>query len=59
MSDNLIDKNWYSPEAQRSDREAATVELHKMKALEIKFRITHRMVIEKTSCGIRIRYVKK
>lgn len=59
MSDNLIDKNWYSPEAQRSDREAATVELHKMKALEIKFHITRRKMIEKTPCGIQIRYVRK
>lgn len=59
MSNTLINKNWYSSEAQKADREAATQVLHKMKALEIKFGITHRRVIEKTPFGVRIRYLKK
>lgn len=59
MSDPLIDKNWYSSEAQKADREAATLVLHKMKALEVKFGITRRKVIEKTPFGVRIRYVEK
>ena len=59
MSDHLIDKNWYSPETQKTDRENATTALNKMKALEIKFGITHRKVIEKTPLGVRIRYIKK
>lgn len=32
-----IDRNWYSPESQKQDRESAQKVLDKMKALEIKF----------------------
>ena len=59
MSNDLIDKNWYSPEAQRADREIAIQALHKMKALEIKFGVTHKRVKQKTPFGVRITYVKK
>lgn len=55
----MIDKNWYSSEAQKQERELAKEVLHKMKALEIKFGVTRRRVVEKTEFGTRVRYLKK
>ncbi|MDB9201821.1 hypothetical protein [Odoribacter splanchnicus] len=54
-----IDRNWYSPESQKQDRESAQKVLDKMKALEIKFSSLREKVIERTDFGIRIRYIKK
>lgn len=49
-----IDRNWYSPESQKQDRESAQKVLDKMKALEIKFSSLREKVIERTDFGIRI-----
>lgn len=54
-----VDRNWYSPESQKQDRESAQNVLDKMKALEIKFSSLREKVIERTDFGIRIRYIKK
>lgn len=54
-----VDRNWYSPESQKQDRESAQNVLDKMKALEIKFSCFRGKVVEKTDFGIQIRYVKK
>ena len=54
-----IERNWYSPESQKQDRESAQKVLDKMKALEIKFSSLREKVIERTDFGIRIRYIKK
>ena len=54
-----IDRNWYSPESQKQERESAQKVLDKMKALEIKFSSLREKVIERTDFGIRIRYIKK
>ena len=54
-----IDRNWYSPESQKQDRESAQKVLDKMKALEIKFSSLREKVIERTDFGIRIRDIKK
>ena len=54
-----IDRNWYSPESQKQDRESAQKVLDKMKALEIKFSSLREKVIERTDFGIRISYIKK
>lgn len=54
-----IDRNWYSPESQKQDRESAQKVLDKMKALEIKFSSLREKVIERTDFEIRIRYIKK
>ena len=54
-----IDRNWYSPESQKQDRESAQKVLDKMKALEIKFSSLREKVIERTDFGIWIRYIKK
>lgn len=54
-----IDRNWYSPESQKQDRESAQKVLDKMKALEIKFSSLREKVIERTDFRIRIRYIKK
>ena len=54
-----IDRNWYSPESQKQDRESAQKVLDKMKALEIKFSSLREKVIERTDFGLRIRYIKK
>lgn len=54
-----IDRNWYSPESQKQDRESAQKVLDKMKALEIKFSSLREKVIGRTDFGIRIRYIKK
>ena len=54
-----IDRNWYSPESQKQDRESAQKVLEKLKALEIKFSSLREKVIERTDFGIRIRYIKK
>ena len=54
-----IDRNWYSPESQKQDRESAQKVLDKMKALEIKFSSLREKVIERTDFGIQIRYIKK
>ena len=54
-----IDRNWYSPESQKQDRESAQKVLDKMKALKIKFSSLREKVIERTDFGIRIRYRKK
>lgn len=54
-----VDRNWYSPESQKQDRESAQKVLDKMKALEIKFSSLREKVIERTDFGIRIRYIKK
>ena len=54
-----IDRNWYSPESQKQDRDSAQKVLDKMKALEIKFSSLREKVIERTDFGIRIRYIKK
>ena len=54
-----IDRNWYSPESQKQDRESAQKVLDKMKALEITFSSLREKVSERTDFGIRIRYIKK
>ena len=54
-----IDRNWYSPESQKQDRESAQKVLDKMKALEIKFSSLREKVIERTDFGFRLRYIKK
>ena len=53
-----IDQNWYSSEAQRSEREYAEQVLKEMKDFEKLCKKFRKKVVEKTICGIRIKYVK-
>lgn len=54
-----IDQNWYSSEAQRSKREHAEQVLKEMKDFEKLCKKFRKKVVEKTSQGVRIRYVKR
>ena len=54
-----IDQNWYSSEAQRSEREHAEQVLKEMKDFEKLCIKVRKKVVEKTSQGVRIRYVKR
>lgn len=54
-----IDQNWYSSEAQRSKREYAEQVLKEMKDFEKLCKKFRKKVVEKTSQGVRIRYVKR
>lgn len=54
-----IDRNWFSPESQKQERESAQNVLDKMKALEIKYSCFREKFVEKTDFGIRIRYIKR
>lgn len=54
-----IDQNWYYSEAQRSEREHAEQVLKEMKDFEKLCKKFRKKVVEKTSQGVRIRYVKR
>lgn len=54
-----VDQNWYSSEAQKSEREHAEQVLKEMKDFEKLCKKFRKKIIEKTSCGVRIRYIKK
>lgn len=54
-----IDQNWYSSGAQRSEREHAEQVLKEMKDFEKLCKKFRKKVVEKTSQGVRIRYVKR
>lgn len=54
-----IDQNWYSSEAQRSEREHAEQVLKEMKDFEKLCKKFRKKIVEKTICGVRIRYIKK
>lgn len=54
-----VDRNWFSPESQKQERESAQKVLDKMKALEIKFSCLRDKVVEKTDFGVRIKYKRK
>lgn len=56
---DTINKNWYSSEAQKQEREIAQAALNRMKSLEVKFEIMREKVVEKTPFGFRVKYVKK
>lgn len=56
---DVIDRNWYSSESLRQEREAATRMLREMKDLEKEFGKTRVRKVERTDFGVRIRYVRK
>lgn len=56
---DTVDRNWYSSEAVKQDRENAERVLYKMKELENKYKKSRKKIVEKTLCGERIKYVKK
>lgn len=53
-----IDQNWYSSEAQKSEREHAEQVLKEMKDFEKLCKKFRKKIVEKTTCGVRIRYKK-
>lgn len=58
MSD-VVDRNWYSPESRKKEREESEEILKEMKRLEKEYYETRLRKIERTDFGVRIRYVKK
>lgn len=53
------DTNWYTSEAFKEEHTRASAALEMMKVLEKEFMESRTVITEKTSCGKRIRYVKK
>ena len=56
--DNLIDQNWYSSEYQRKEREKDMQVLKEFKETEKLHKKFRKKIVENTTCGIRIKYVK-
>lgn len=59
MTNENVDRNWYSPESEKRDREIAERVLKEMKQLEDEFGRTRIMKEERTEFGVRKRYVRK
>lgn len=59
MMNENVDRNWYSPECEKRDREIAERVLKEMKQLEDEFSKTRIMKEERTEFGVRKRYMRK